>query len=67
MGGGDINIAVSRIDGRFLNDPKNHFLSSKKIFFGKIYNTYNINVVIALLYSFLINILTYIIIRFKFK
>lgn len=63
----DINIAVSRIDGRFLNDPKNHFLSSKKIFFGKIYNTYNINVVIALLYSFLINILTYIIIRFKFK
>ena len=63
----DINIAVSRIDGKFLNNPKNHFLSSKKIFFGKIYNTYNVNVVIAFLYGFLINILTYIIIRLKFK
>jgi len=63
----DINIAVSRIDGRFLNNPKNHFLSSKKIIFGKTYNTYNTNVVIAFLYGFLINILTYIIIRFKFK
>jgi len=63
----DINIAVSRIDGRFLNNPKNYFLSSKKIIFGKNYNTYNVNVVIAFLYGFLINILTYIIIRFKFK
>jgi len=63
----DINISVSRIDGRFLNNPKNHFLSSKKIIFGKNYNTYNVNVVIAFLYGFLLNILTYIIIRFKFK
>ena len=63
----DINIAVSRIDGRFLNNPKNHFLSSKKIIFGKTYNTYNTNVVIAFLYGFLINILTYFIIRFRFK
>ena len=63
----DINIAVSRIDGRFLNDPKNHFLSSKKIFFGKTYNTYNSNVLIALIYGFFINVITYFVIRFKFK
>ena len=63
----DINIAVSRIDGRFLNNPKNHFLSSKKILFGKNFNTYNVNVLIALLYGLVINLFTYFIIRFKFK
>ena len=63
----DINIAVSRIDGRFLNNPRNHFLSSKKIIFGTTYNTYNANVVIALLYGLLINLITYFIIRFRFK
>lgn len=63
----DINIAVSRIDGRFLNNPRNHFLSSKKILFGKTYNTYNANVAIVLLYGLLINIITYFIIRFRYK
>jgi len=63
----DINFAVSRIDGRFLNNPKNHFLSSKKIIFGNIYNTYNANALIALLYGFLINMITYIILRLKYK
>ncbi len=63
----DINIAVSRIDGRFLNNPRNHFLSSRKMFFGKTYNTYTTNVVIALLYGLLINFFTYFIIRFRFK
>ena len=62
-----INFAVDIIDGKFYNNKKNYFLSSMKIFFGKVFKTYNINVLIILFYGFLINLLTYFSIQFYFK
>ena len=62
-----INFAVDIIDGKFYNNKKNYFLSSMKIFFGKVFKTYNINVLIILFYGFIINLLTYFSIQFYFK
>ena len=62
-----INFAVDIIDGKFYNNKKNYFLSSMKIFFGKVFKTYNMNVLIILFYGFIINLLTYFSIQFYFK
>jgi ABC-type multidrug transport system ATPase subunit len=63
----EISFAVDMIDGKFYNQPKNYFLSSKKILFGKTLNTYNVNLIVIFFYGFLINLLTYISIKFFFK
>lgn len=63
----DISMCVAFIDGKFYNSPKNYFLSSKKIYFGKTFNTYNTNVLIIIIYGLFINLLTFFIIQFYFK
>jgi ABC-type multidrug transport system ATPase subunit len=63
----DISFAVDMIDGKFYNQKKNYFLSSKKILFGKVLNTYNVNLYIILFYGFIINLLTYLSIKFSFR
>jgi ABC-type multidrug transport system ATPase subunit len=63
----DISFAVDMIDGKFYNHKKNYFLASKKIIFNKTLNTYNMNLIIIFFYGFIINLLTYISIKFSFQ
>ena len=63
----DIHLAVNMIDGKFYNQKKNFFLSSYKLFLGREFRTYYLNIYIILFYGILINLLTYISIKFYFK
>jgi len=63
----NINKGVNLMTGKFLNSHKNFFLSSKKIFFGKVVNTFNFNVIIIVFYGLMINLLTLIYLKYFFK
>jgi ABC-type multidrug transport system ATPase subunit len=63
----EISFAVDMMDGKFYNHKKNYFLSSKKVIFGNTLNTHNVNILIIFFYGFIINLLTYISIKFLFQ
>ncbi|MDY6914738.1 MAG: ATP-binding cassette domain-containing protein [Candidatus Cloacimonadota bacterium] len=63
----NINIAVNYMDGKYYNNNRNYFLASKKDLLGIQWNTYNLNIVIVVLFSIMINLLTYFSIQFYFN
>jgi ABC-type multidrug transport system permease subunit len=63
----NINIAVNYMDGKYYNNNQNYFLSSKKKIIGWQWDTYNLNAIIVIIFSILINLLTYFSIQFYFK
>ncbi len=62
-----ISLSVDMMDGKFLNKDKNIFLSSHKIFFGKILSTFSYNLIIVFSYLIFINFATYIKLKFYYK
>jgi hypothetical protein len=59
-----VNMAVNIIDGRFLNQNKNQFLSSKKSIGNLSFATYYLNLIILLIIGIIINSFSYIKLKF---
>ena len=62
-----LNLSVDMMDGKYLNSGKNVFLSSYKYYFNRSFRTYSFNVLVTLLYVALLNILTYIKLKYYYK
>lgn len=60
----DICLVTSLMDGKFLNKNKNIFLSSYKKFGKYRFRTYYFNLIVSLLYILILNIATYVRLRY---
>jgi hypothetical protein len=63
----DINLIVDMMDGRFLNQKKNIFISPYKEFGGFMVKTVSLNVVIILMYIMIVNLLIGIRLKFYYN
>jgi hypothetical protein len=62
-----VNLTVSLMDGRFLNTDKNVFLSSHKKVFSRPVKTIYHNIIVSLLFIFLLNVVTLVKLKFFYK
>jgi len=63
----DIAVAADLMDGKFLNSERNVFLASHKMIGGKVFRTYNINLIILFFYAFVLNFITLLKLKFFFR
>ncbi|MDD4034073.1 MAG: ATP-binding cassette domain-containing protein [Candidatus Cloacimonetes bacterium] len=64
---GYLNASVGMMDGRVLNEQRNEFLSSYKLWRGNQIRTWNFNALVILLFALGINLITMIKLKYYFK